>query len=312
MPNNSIANKIALIATVVVIVLALGLFAGAHGFADMRLATAFVLQAALAIALLLHIFFRTAKSEAPAPGETSPREKAVRRKMTEPEEDARPEEAVPPDQSTEIISDTVGELRTSVEVMQEELEEILDEEVPADKEHMESLYQEADRLRKIIDGMEQMAKAQALARALKNEPVQIEPLLKDIAEKTRLAVPDRDIAYSVECDSALIMTGDRECISLIIGNIADNAAKTVRGTGSVLLAASRRGGQVVFSVRDTGTGIRRAHLSHIYERFFRGTGSGVGMGLAVVKELVDACGGRIDVETAMGKGTTFTISLPSS
>ncbi len=310
MPNNSIANKIALIAAVVVIALALGLFASAHGFADMRLAIAFALQAALAVALVLHIF-KYSKSETPVPGETSSREKAVRKETKEPE-GARPGEAVPPDQSTEIISDTVGELRTSVEVMQEELEEILDEEVPADKEHMESLYQEADRLRKIIDGMEQMAKAQALARALKKEPVQIEPLLKDIVEKTRLALPDRDIAYSVECDSALVMTGDRECISLIIGNIADNAAKAVKGAGKVLLAASRRGGQVVLSVRDTGTGIRRAHLSHIYERFFRGTGSGVGMGLAVVKELVDACGGKIEVETAAGKGTTFTVSIPSS
>lgn len=312
MPNNSSANKIALIATVVVIALALGLFASANGFADMRLAIAFVLLAALAVALCLHIFLRTAKSEAPADGVASSREKAVRRKTKEHEEGARPGEAVPPDQSTEIISDTVGELRTSVEVMQEELGEILDEEVPADKEHMESLYQEADRLRKIIDGMEQLAQAQTLARSLKKEPVQIEPLLKDIIEKTRLAVPDGEIAYSIECDSALIMTGDPECISLIIGNIADNAAKAVKGTGSVVLAAAHRGDWIVFSVRDTGTGIRRARLSHIYERFFRGTGSGVGMGLAVVKELVDACGGKIEVETAVGKGTTFIVSIPSS
>ena len=311
MPNNSIANKIALIATVVVLALALGLFATAKGFADIRIAIGFVLQAALAVALCLHIFLRTPKSEALALGDASPREKTTKRKTKVPE-NPRPGEAVPPTQSAEIITDTVGELRTSVEVMQEELEEILDEEVPADKEHMESLYQEADRLRKIIDGMEQMAQAQALARDLKKGPVQIEPLLKDIVEKTRLAVPDRDIAYSVECDSTLIMTADRECISLMIGNIADNAAKAVKAAGSVVIAASRRGGQVVFSVRDTGTGIRRAHLSHIYERFFRGTGSGVGMGLAVVKELADACGGKIDVETAVGKGTTFTVSIPSS
>jgi len=64
-------------------------------------------------------------------------------------------------------------------------------------------------------------------------------------------------------------------------------------------------------VKDSGTGIRRAHLAHIYERFFRGAGSGVGMGLAIAKELVDACGGTIEVQTAVNKGTTFIVQLPA-
>ncbi len=307
MLNNSTLNTIALIATVVVLLLALGLFAFANGFADARLAIAFVLQAALAAALLLHIF-KYSKSEPTAPRETSLPEQAMRRIA---KERACAAETPASDAAAGMMSATAEELRTSVEVMQEELEELLDEDVPADKEHMESLYQETDRLRKIIDGMEQMAQAQALAGSLKKEPVQIEPLLQEVVQKTRIAVPDKDINYAVECDSALIMTGDAECIARIIGNIADNAAKAVRGTGNVVLSASRSGEEMVFSVRDTGTGIRRAHLGHIYERFFRGTGSGVGMGLAVVKELVDACGGKIDVETAAGKGTTFTVKLPA-
>ena len=67
----------------------------------------------------------------------------------------------------------------------------------------------------------------------------------------------------------------------------------------------------MFSVRDTGTGIRRSHLSHIYERFFRGMGNGVGLGLSIVKELVDARGGKIEVQTETGKGTTFTVYIPA-
>jgi signal transduction histidine kinase len=67
---------------------------------------------------------------------------------------------------------------------------------------------------------------------------------------------------------------------------------------------------VVFSVRDTGTGIRRDHLSHIYEHFFRGAGSGIGIGLSIVKELVDASGGKIEVQTEVGKGTTVTVKVP--
>jgi len=306
MPENSGPNRIALIASAIVIALAVGLFVSGNGFADARLAIAFGLQAALAIALVLHIF-RYSKSGAAGSAAAHQPEKNTKRTVTEA---VSAGDAAPRDHSTEIISDTAGELRTSVEVMQEELEEILDEDVPADKEHMESLYQETDRLRKIIEGLEQLAEAQSLASALKKEPVQIEPLLRGIVEKTRTAHPHQGIVFSIECDPALIMTGDTGLISRVIGNIADNAAKSVRGAGSVVLTASRRDGEIVFTVRDTGAGIRRAHLGHIYERFFRGTGSGVGMGLAVAKELVDACAGKIEVETAAGKGTTFTVKLP--
>jgi signal transduction histidine kinase len=182
--------------------------------------------------------------------------------------------------------------------------------MPADKEHVHVLYEETDRLKKIIAGMEQLSRAQAIARALRKEPVQIEPLLTGIIEQTRLAAVDKDVTYTLQCEPGLAMQGDAECIGRIIGNITDNAARFIRDSGSVTLTAGRRGGLVVFSVTDTGTGIRRAHLPHIYEHFFRGSGSGIGMGLSIAKELVDACGGKIDVQTAAGKGTTVIVELP--
>jgi signal transduction histidine kinase len=141
--------------------------------------------------------------------------------------------------------------------------------------------------------------------------LQIEPLLRGVIEAARRAVPDRDVTFHLECEDGLAMQGDPECVRRIIGNIADNAARSIKVSGTVTLTACRRGGQVAFSVRDTGTGIRRAHLPHIYERFFRGTGTGIGMGLSIVKELVDACGGTIEVETAVNKGTTVTVLLPA-
>lgn len=241
------------------------------------------------------------------------REKDDPKRIHTQEKTALPAEAIEAtaDAASEIISDTAGELRSTIEVMQEELEEILEEEAPADKEHMQSLYDETDRLKKIIASMEQLSQAQAIAHSLKKEPLQIELLLKDIIEKARLAVPDRDITYTLECDPGIAMLGDAECIRRILGNITDNAARFIKDSGTVTLSAARAGGMAVFSVRDTGTGIRRAHLSHLYERFFRGTGSGIGMGLSIVKELVDACGGKIEVQSAVGKGTTFTVQLPA-
>lgn len=279
------------------------------GRSGILLVTGFAIHLGLTLFLLIFIL-RTARSSlgltesAPVRSETkrtktsvsaaSPLTSAGR---TEPE-------------SAQLLSETAGELRTSVDVIQEELEEIIEDDLPADKEQMQSLYQETDRLKKIIDGMEQLSQAQALARSLKKESLQVEPLLNGIVEKMRATVADRDVTYNLECEAGLAIKADPECLNRVIGNIADNAARSIRGSGSVTLTAARKGEQVVFSVRDTGTGIRRSHLSHIYERFFRGTGNGVGLGLSIAKELVDACGGKIEVQTETGKGTIFTVQMP--
>ncbi|MHB8844040.1 MAG: sensor histidine kinase [Nitrospirota bacterium] len=321
MPNTSRSTAVILIAGAVVIALAAVLFANAlilgefglpgQGFlagrSTVRLAAAFALLAGLAIALLA----RTARTAGAASGVRRVREKADSTRVRSSAGTALsvdgPENA---GASAGILSETAGELRTSVDVIQEELGEILEDEAPADKEHMHALYEETDRLKKIIEGMEQLSRAQAIARSLKPEPLQVEPLLADIIERTRQAVTDKEVAYTLECEPGLVLQADRECISRIIGNITDNAARFIKGTGTVTLTAGRSGGFVVFSVRDTGTGIRRAHRSHLYERFFRGAGSGIGIGLSIVKELVDACRGAIEVQTEVGKGTTVTVKMP--
>jgi len=315
MKNTSRSNTGILIAGSAVIVLAVLLFANAISIADFaspgqglfqgrsfaRIALAFLLVTGLACALLVALF-RAGRS----------REAASVAKAAATRAEA-PEKAVAgkAEASVGIISDTAGVLRTTVDVIQEELEEILDDEAPADKEHMQALHEETDRLKKIIDSMEQFSRVPALARPERKETLQIEPLLASIIEATRLAVTGKNMTYTLECEAGLAMQANPECIGLIIGNITDNAARSIKGAGSVALSAGRRDDRVVFSVKDSGTGIRRAHLAHIYERFFRGAGSGVGMGLAIAKELVDACGGTIEVQTAVNKGTTFIVQLPA-
>jgi two-component system sensor histidine kinase BaeS len=215
------------------------------------------------------------------------------------------------DGSAQILSDAAGELRTSVGAIQEELSDMNDDD-PVDHEHMQSLFEETDRLRKIIDGMEQLSRAQALAHSLRREPVQLEALLSDVVKKTRNTEQGKDVEFKLACEPGLAMNADPECLRIIMENLMDNAAKAVKNEGIVTLSASRKDDQVVFSVSDTGAGIRQKHLSHIYECFFRGTGIGIGMGLTIVKELVDACGGKIEVQTEPGRGSVFTVSIPGS
>ena len=153
MPNNSRFKSIILFGGTALIALSLALFMSAvtsgdfvNGRSGALLVTAFALLGGLALFLLI-VVFRTLNVPAKTPG----REKAAKTgASTAGAVETRPEPSV------ELLSDTAGELRTSVDVIQEELEELIDDEVPADKEHMQSLYEETDRLKKIIDGMEQL------------------------------------------------------------------------------------------------------------------------------------------------------------
>lgn len=321
MPNTFRSTTIILIAGVAVICLAVLLFVNAmsvgdfsqpgqgvlSGRSNMRLALAFVLLTGLALVLLAALS-RTGRQRstgrAPARTAVGGKAGAAGGRTTE------PAGGPGPNASGAILSETAGEIRMAVEVIEEELEEILEDEAPADKERLHVLYEETDRIKKIIAGMEELSRTREIVRASRKEQLQIEPLLKGIVVATRQAVPDKDITYTIECEPGLAMQADRECIGRIVGNITDNAARFIRDSGTVTLTAGRRDGSVVFSVRDTGTGIRRSHLSHIYEHFFRGAGSGIGMGLSIVKELVDALGGKINVQTGVGKGTTVTVELP--
>jgi two-component system sensor histidine kinase BaeS len=292
-------NRSLVLLSVVFITLSIGLFIagmiinGLNGPSVWLLLTAFVLLFAIAVVQTV-VLARGEVITIKKPGETS-----------------LPATAAEADPSARLLSDTAGELRTSVGAIQEELEDIMDDEALADKEHMQSLFDETDRLKKIIEGMEQLSKAQALAHSLRKQSVELGPLLNAIIEKARLASPGKNITFTLECEAGLAMTADPDCLSRILGNLMDNAAKAVKDTGSVTLAAARAGDQMVFSVRDTGIGIRPKQIPHLYERFFRGAGSGIGMGLAIAKELVDACGGKIEVKTKSGEGSVFTVHIPA-
>jgi two-component system sensor histidine kinase BaeS len=303
-------NRSLTLLSVALIIISIGLFIpgmminGLNGVSGWLLVTAFVLLIGIAIVLTV-VVARSAISTATKPS-------SVRRAVQRTGEFGLPTTAAESDLSAQLFSDTAGELRTSVGAIQEELEDIMDDEAPADKEHMQSLFDETDRLKKIIEGMEQFSQAQALAHSLRKQSVDLGPLLNTIVEKTRLGAQGKNITISLECEPSLTIATDPDCLSKILENLMDNAAKAVKSSGSVTLAVAQAGDQMVFSVRDTGTGIRPKQLPHLYERFFRGAGSGIGMGLAITKELVDACGGKIEVKTKSGEGSVFTVHIPAA
>jgi signal transduction histidine kinase len=110
--------------------------------------------------------------------------------------------------------------------------------------------------------------------------------------------------------------GDRTRLEQVAANLIDNAVKYTAAGGRVDVTVGREDGQVVLSVQDTGVGIRPDELPRIWDRLFRGDASrserGLGLGLSLVRAIVEAHAGTVEVQSEPGKGSTFTVRLPRS
>ena len=195
---------------------------------------------------------------------------------------------------------------------EEEPEPMPDDPLDADDEDMQPLTGDPDRITKIVKGLDGLAKAQALRSAQQKQALELSAYLNTIVETARASCPDTQVTFNVECSNDLSMSADPECLSGIMTNLLDNAVKAVKHDGTVTVSASEKGDQIAFTVKDTGCGIQRKALPHIFERFYRGSGDGIGLGLTIVKELVDACEGTIAVQSTRGKGSVFTVCIPRS
>jgi PAS domain S-box-containing protein len=108
---------------------------------------------------------------------------------------------------------------------------------------------------------------------------------------------------------------DRDRLSQVFGNLIGNALEFTKPAGRITVGATARADEVLFSVSDTGCGIPSSHLPHVFDRFWQGPGAarrGMGFGLSIVKGIVEAHGGRVAVESTVGRGTTFFFTLPAA
>ncbi|MDH7475834.1 MAG: ATP-binding protein, partial [Anaerolineae bacterium] len=128
---------------------------------------------------------------------------------------------------------------------------------------------------------------------------------------------DKQIAIAADLPDHCPLRGDRQRLQRVIANLLDNALKYTPAGGEVTLSLQREPGWVCLSVSDTGIGIPPEDLPHIFERFYRsdkartrGKG-GTGLGLAIAKWIAEAHNGRITVESAPNRGSTFTVWLPA-
>lgn len=209
-----------------------------------------------------------------------------------------------------LIANVAHELRTPLSAMRGELEGMMDGVIPMDRRQLESLHEEAGRLQRMLDGIDDLAQAQASSLSLRKERIALKPFLEVLLG--RMAIPAREkgvqLRFAGEADSAA--HADPERLSQIMLNLLSNALKATGSNGSIEVRAFPQGASTALQVSDSGRGIDPAALPFVFERFYRASEGGLGLGLAIVKELVVAHGGSITVASTPGKGSVFTVILP--
>ena len=217
----------------------------------------------------------------------------------------------------EMISAVSHEMRTPLTAMMGYTEFMLDNEVPTDqqKEYLQIILRETERLNELIGNFLDLQRLRSRGQTFTCQPLPLQPLLEETA--ALFAGVSQRHHITLDCPPDLPQVcGNEKHLRQVFNNLVSNAVKYSPKGGEVRLAARREKDSVVVTVRDEGIGIPPQALERIFERFYRVDNTarrefgGTGLGLSLVREIVTAHGGKVWVESTLGKGSTFFVSLP--
>jgi len=220
----------------------------------------------------------------------------------------------------ELVAAVSHELRTPVATMRATLEPALERrsgDLPAAvQDDLSVVRREIERLQRLIDDLFTLSRAEAHGLELECALIDPAPLIVRVAEgQARLAWSAGRVEVVAELSPDLPLAwADETRLEQCLLNLVRNAMRHTPPGGIIILSARAAGPALVCEVRDTGEGIAPGELPHIWERFYRGTGGAdgephSGLGLALVKELVEAMGGSVAAESTPGEGSCFTLRL---
>jgi two-component system, OmpR family, sensor kinase len=219
-------------------------------------------------------------------------------------------------QQRQFTADAAHELRTPVSVMLTQAQTALtrDRSAAEYRETVEACQRAAQRMRRLTESLLELARLDAGQETLKRVKFDLAQTAQDCAELVRPLAATRGI--TIRCDLAPVETnGDPERLAQVITNLLTNAVQYGKANSEVSLSAKLQGRTILLAVSDTGPGISREDLPHVFERFYRADASRssgqTGLGLAISKAIVEVHGGTIDVSSQPGSGTTFTVVLPA-
>ncbi len=216
----------------------------------------------------------------------------------------------------DFVVNVSHELRTPLTAIKGYVETMREEVCGQTSEYLEVIQRHTDRLINIVNDLLSLSELEE--KGLNQiEEVDLKDIVNGVLKMFRQRAKEKGLRLEVLCDGKAIVRGDRFKLEQVFVNLIDNAIKYTE-EGKIVISLSRLDREVVVKVKDTGVGIPREHLDRIFERFYvvdkarsRRIG-GTGLGLSIVKHIVLLHGGEIKVDSSIGKGTEFTITLPAN
>jgi len=215
-----------------------------------------------------------------------------------------------------LTSDMAHELRTPLTTLLNYVEGFIDGVWQPTGEKLNSCHEEILRLTKLVERLQDIAKLEQANLVLNKSSFNLSIELKKVVEVYKPLYSKKKLSIIENIDDDLVVFMDKDKIKQIIYNLLSNAYNYSNEEGEVMITAFEKENNVVISVQDKGIGIAEEDLPYIFERFYRADKSrtrktgGTGIGLTIVKSMVEAHKGEIKVESILGEGSSFTITLP--
>lgn len=217
----------------------------------------------------------------------------------------------------QLTADVSHELRTPLATIGTHLEAMIEGIWEPTKERLQSCYEEILRISKLVQDLERLAKVESGNLRLNKVSVDLLILAKNVSSNFEMELTKKNINLSIDGDSSVLFL-DKDRVSQVIFNLLSNAIKYAKENGHIKIHISDTEDSSIFSIEDDGIGISQSELPFIFERFYRADKSrnrntgGTGIGLAIVKAIVTAHDGDVEVYSQLGIGSTFQVTFPKS
>lgn len=215
-----------------------------------------------------------------------------------------------------LTTDVAHELRTPLMAIQATVEAMVDGVYEADEERLVTVNSEVQRLSRLVDALLKLSRLENRSQPMKEELVDVGELIEGIVATHEMFVSDSGLTLDYHAENNVLVVGDPDMIRQATANLISNAVRYTPEGGHIDVSVRRGDIMASIAVKDTGIGLSREEAKMVFSRFWRADAGrtresgGLGVGLAVVKEIVDRHGGWVQVEGEKGKGACFTIHIP--
>ncbi|MBN2404831.1 MAG: HAMP domain-containing histidine kinase [Coriobacteriia bacterium] len=216
----------------------------------------------------------------------------------------------------QLTADVAHELRTPLQAIQATVEAMQDGVMPVDEERLGVLHNETVRLGRLTGSILELSRLETGIAHFEMKPIDLAEPVEQAVEGSRALMESIGLTFEAAIERGPVIMGDRDRLTQAVGNLLSNAARYTPEGGHVRVEVRAEGSDAVLVVSDTGIGMGTEENERAFTRFWRAdrartrASGGLGIGLAVVKEIVDRHSGQVDIVSAEGEGTTVRILIP--